>query len=80
MAKKAPTKVCPQCGKQSHARSIACKHCKASFPVKAKSLSAEKNSAPTGCALHAAINLVKTTGSFEKAKAVLAELEAIKKL
>ncbi len=80
MAKKAPTKVCPKCGKSNHARSIKCKFCRAVFPVKVKSSIPGKTTASTNEILKTAIHLVKASGSFEKAKAILNELEAIKKL
>jgi hypothetical protein len=78
MARKAPTKVCPKCGKSSHARSIKCKHCGYAFSVKVAA--AGKKSAASGEVLNSAISLLKAAGSFEKAKNVLNELETIKKL
>jgi tRNA(Ile2) C34 agmatinyltransferase TiaS len=80
MAKKAPTKVCPKCGKTNHARSIKCKFCHTTIPVKAKTSMPKKTSRSMSEVLNAAIRLVKAAGSFEKAKAILNELEAIKKL
>jgi hypothetical protein len=83
MARKAPTKVCPKCGKTNHARSIKCKACHTAFPVKAKSTVKGKSASSTSSTseiLKSAINLLKTSGSFEKAKGILNELEAIKKL
>jgi tRNA(Ile2) C34 agmatinyltransferase TiaS len=80
MAKKAPTKVCPKCGKTNHARSIKCKFCHATIPVKAKSSMPRKTSGCMSEILNAAIRLVKAAGSFERARAILSELEEIKKL
>ncbi len=80
MAKKAPMKVCAKCGKSNHARSIKCKFCHATFPVKIKTSASIKKSTATSDILNTAIHLVKAAGSFEKAKAILSELEAIKKL
>jgi hypothetical protein len=80
MAKKAPTKICPKCGKTNHARSIKCKYCHATIPVKAKALKPSKTSGIINELLNAAIRLVKAAGSFEKARTILNELETIKKL
>jgi hypothetical protein len=80
MAKKAPTKVCSKCGKSSHARSIKCKHCHAAFPAKPKKSIPIKTMSSTSDILNTAIHLVKSAGSFEKAKGILNDLETIKKL
>jgi hypothetical protein len=86
---KAPSKTCGKCGKANHARSAKCKFCEEPFPVKAKPEGAKPQkkaakpappTAPPTDTLTAAIGLVKAAGGFDRAKAILAELEQVRGL
>ncbi len=77
---KAPAKKCAKCGKENHARSAKCKYCEAPFPPpKPKAKRQTKSVAPPDT-LTAAIGLVKAAGGFDRAKAILDELEQVKGL
>jgi hypothetical protein len=90
-ANKAPSKKCPKCGKENHARSAKCKYCETPFPPpkpKADKPNATRkargkgkaNPSPVSNAYASAIDLVKVAGGFDRAKAILAELEQVKSL
>ena len=88
---KAPSKKCPKCGKENHARSRKCKYCETPFPPpkpKADKPKATRkargkrqpNPSPVSSSngYANAIALVKAAGGFDRAKAILADLEQVK--
>lgn len=75
MAKKFPTKACPQCGEEAHVRKAVCPKCGTRFPNDGKKPEVNGESP-----IASAIGFIKAAGGFENARVLLAQLETIKSL